>query len=57
MYCGFSARYPEAHIVAVEPAPDNFALLRKNCAGLDVDLREAGIGAVDGTARLSDPFD
>jgi FkbM family methyltransferase len=52
----FSARYPEAHIVAVEPAPDNFALLRKNCAGLDVDLREAGIGAVDGTARLSDPL-
>ena len=53
----FSARYPEAHIVAVEPAPDNFALLRKNCAGLDVDLREAGIGAVDGTAHLSNPFD
>ena len=53
----FSARYPEAHIVAVEPAPDNFELLRKNCAGLDVDLREAGIGAVDGTPHLSSPFD
>ena len=50
----FAARYPEAHIVAVEPAPDNFALLKKNCAGLDVDLREAGIGAEDGIAHLTD---
>src|ERR1019366_10431333 len=50
----FSARYPEAHIVAVEPAPDNFALLRRNCRGVDVDLREAGIGCVDGSAWVSD---
>jgi FkbM family methyltransferase len=49
----FSARYPEAHIVAIEPAPDNFALLRRNCLDLDVDLRNVGIGAVDGTANLS----
>jgi FkbM family methyltransferase len=48
----FSAHYPEAHIVAVEPAPENFALLRRNCAGLDVDLRPAGIGSVDGRAYL-----
>jgi FkbM family methyltransferase len=47
-----SAHYPEAHIVAVEPAPENFALLRRNCAGLDVDLRLAGIGSVDGRAYL-----
>ena len=47
-----SAHYPEAHIVAVEPAPENFALLRRNCAGLDVDLRPAGIGSVDGRAYL-----
>jgi FkbM family methyltransferase len=51
----FSARYPEAHIVAVEPAPDNFALLRKNCVGLNIDLRQAGIGPDDGRAWLSDP--
>jgi FkbM family methyltransferase len=50
----FSAWYPEAHIVAVEPAPDNFALLRRNCRGVDVDLREAGIGCVDGSAWVSD---
>jgi len=49
----FAARYPEAHIVAIEPAPDNFALLHRNCLGLDVDLRNAGIGAVDGSAYLS----
>ena len=50
----FAARYPEAHIVAVEPAPDNFALLKKNCVGLDVDLREAGIGPEDCIAHLID---
>jgi FkbM family methyltransferase len=48
-----TARYPEAHIVAIEPAPDNFELLRKNCAGIDADLRMAGIGPVDGVAYLS----
>ena len=50
----FTARYPEAHIIAVEPSPDNFALLLRNCAGLDADLRQAGIGPSDGTAWLSD---
>ena len=52
----FHARYPEAHIVAVEPAPDNFAILRRNCRGLDVDLRQAGIGCADGTAWLTDRY-
>jgi FkbM family methyltransferase len=51
----FHARYPEAHIVAVEPAPDNFALLERNCRGLSADLRQAAIGAADGDAWLSDP--
>lgn len=48
----FAARYPHAHIVAIEPAPDNFTLLGRNCAGLDVDLRQAGIAAHDGRAHL-----
>ncbi|HWW98296.1 MAG TPA: FkbM family methyltransferase [Edaphobacter sp.] len=48
----FSTRYPEAHIIAVEPAAENFALLRRNCAGLDVDLRHAGISSTDGRAYL-----
>ncbi|MBS1799895.1 MAG: FkbM family methyltransferase [Acidobacteria bacterium] len=51
----FASRYPKAHIVAVEPAPDNFDLLRQNCAHLDVDLRQAGVAAGDGFARLTDP--
>jgi FkbM family methyltransferase len=50
-----SARYPEAHIIAVEPAEANFALLRRNCAGLDVDLRLAGISSTDGRAYLYNP--
>jgi FkbM family methyltransferase len=51
----FSTRYPQAHILAIEPAPDNFELLRQNCAHLDIDLRHAGIAAEDGFARLVDP--
>lgn len=50
----FTARYPEAHVLAVEPAPDNFSLLERNCTGLDVDLRKAGIGATDGISHLAD---
>jgi FkbM family methyltransferase len=48
------ARYPQAHIVAIEPAPDNFELLRVNCADLDIELIQAGVAATDGQARLSD---
>jgi FkbM family methyltransferase len=48
----FAARYPDAHIIAVEPAPANFALLEKNTAGLDVELHMAGIGPHDGYAFL-----
>ncbi|WP_263367920.1 FkbM family methyltransferase [Edaphobacter bradus] len=48
----FAARYPEAHIVGIEPAPDNFEFLQLNCAGLDVDLRQAGIGPEDGHAYI-----
>jgi FkbM family methyltransferase len=51
----FNARYPKAHIVAVEPAPDNFEILSANCAGLDVDLRQAGVASSDGHSHLSDP--
>ena len=51
--CWFSARYPEAHILAVEPVASNFELLRKNTKGLDIDLRQAGIGAENSFASLS----
>ena len=49
----FLARYPKAHVVAVEPAPDNFALLRHNCEHFNVDLRHAGIAAEGGFAYLA----
>ncbi len=40
----FARTFPRAHLVALEPAPDNFALLQANAAGLDVDARCAAIG-------------
>jgi FkbM family methyltransferase len=51
----FAAQFPGAHVVALEPAADNFELLRANSAGLDVDARCAAIGARDGEAALVDP--
>jgi FkbM family methyltransferase len=48
----FNARYPRAHIVAIEPAPDNLEILKRNIAGLDVDLIEGGISGSDGSAHL-----
>jgi len=48
----FALRYPQAHIVAVEPAPENFALLQLNSATFDIDLKQAGISAEDGRAYL-----
>jgi FkbM family methyltransferase len=50
----FNTRYPRAHIVAIEPASDNFAVLRRNCTNLDVDVRQAGIAAEDGFGHLTD---
>jgi FkbM family methyltransferase len=51
----FGLQFPKAHIVALEPAADNFGLLRANVAGLQVDARLAAIGAADGQAALVDP--
>jgi FkbM family methyltransferase len=50
----FTARYPTAHVLALEPAPDNFDLLQKNCENLDGDLRRAAIGGTDSLAHLAD---
>jgi FkbM family methyltransferase len=51
----FALCFPRAHLVALEPAPDNFGVLEANAAGLDADLRRAAIGARPGTAALVDP--
>jgi FkbM family methyltransferase len=50
----FNARYPKAHIFAIEPAPDNVELLRSNCAGLDIEICSAGVAAEDGASRIVD---
>ncbi|MBU6232911.1 MAG: FkbM family methyltransferase [Acidobacteria bacterium] len=53
VWCGTT--YPLAHIVAVEPMPDNVALLRRNILanGLSVDVVESAIGPTSGVARFS----
>jgi FkbM family methyltransferase len=51
----FSLPFPKAHIVALEPAQNNFELLRLNVSGIDVDARCAAIGARAGEAVLTDP--
>jgi FkbM family methyltransferase len=51
----FRALFPEARIIAVEPAPDNLELLRMNCAKANVTIVEGAVGAEDGTMHLVDP--
>lgn len=51
----FSIVFPKAHIVALEPARNNFELLRQNVGGIDVDARCAAIGAAAGEVVLTDP--
>ena len=50
----FSMRYPKARIIAVEPAPENFAVLQRNTAGLDVELIAGGIAGADGRAQFAE---
>ena len=51
----FAHAFSRAHILAIEPARNNFELLQANAAGLDVDARCAAIGAADGETALVDP--
>lgn len=49
----FKKLFPKAAIVAVEPDPDNAALLRRNVAALpDVEIKEAAIGSEPGFVSL-----
>ena len=52
----FRARYPASHIVALEPAPANLAILRRNAGGSATEMLAGGIAAQDGTMALIDPF-
>jgi FkbM family methyltransferase len=51
----FALQYPTGRVVAVEPERGNAELLRRNCEGLDIIVREAALGAEAGTAFLNDP--
>jgi FkbM family methyltransferase len=51
----FSIEFPRAHIVALEPALDNFEVLRANVSDVDVDARCVAVGAVTGVMGLVDP--
>jgi FkbM family methyltransferase len=47
----FKTVYPAAHVVALEPDPHNFALLKQNSEG--IEIIEAAIGAVSGRVELN----
>ena len=51
----FALQYSSGRVVAVEPEKGNADLLRRNCEGLDIVVREAALGAEPGSAFLSDP--
>jgi FkbM family methyltransferase len=53
--CWFARAFPNSHIVAFEPDPENFALLQRNTEGLDVELHQVAVGGHDGAVRLVDP--
>lgn len=49
----YHARFPEATIIAVEPSPDNFALLQKNCQGIPhIKTVQAAVSDTDGILEL-----
>lgn len=50
----FAARFPLARIIAIEPAPDNARLLRRNAQGHQIEVIEAGVGAEEATLALVD---
>jgi FkbM family methyltransferase len=51
----FATSFPKSRLVAIEPAPGNCELLKRNCAGIDLELFAGGISSQDGTMYLSDP--
>jgi FkbM family methyltransferase len=51
----FRDQVPDAHIVAIEPAPDNFELLLRNVEGLGVETFNGAVSSTTGRARVVDP--
>jgi FkbM family methyltransferase len=50
----FAMSYPGARIVAIEPEPGNFALLRRNADGLNVECLNAGLSSSHGRLKIAD---
>jgi FkbM family methyltransferase len=50
----FSARFPDSHIIAIEPAPENFSLLEINASPYNIECIQAGLGGSSGSAYLTD---
>jgi FkbM family methyltransferase len=51
----FSQKYPQATIIAIEPEASNFAILRKNCAGLpNVTLINAALWPTEQALVIQD---
>lgn len=48
----FTREYPEAHIVAVEPDPDNARICRLNTQGYPVEVITAAVGGTPGKVAL-----
>ncbi len=49
----YHARFPDATIIAVEPSPENFALLQKNCQGIErITTVHAAVSDTDGELEL-----
>jgi FkbM family methyltransferase len=49
----FKYRRPDAHIVAVEPASANFAILASNVEGMGIKTLRAAVAAQSGTGQLA----
>jgi FkbM family methyltransferase len=51
----FALAFDAAVVVAIEPEPGNFALLRSNAAGFDIECLQAALASSEGMARVFDP--
>jgi FkbM family methyltransferase len=51
----FALTFPTALVIAIEPEPENFALLVKNAQGLNIRCLQAALSAADGHAEIRDP--
>ena len=52
----FKNQFPEARIIAIEPEPENFALLSKNTMGMEgVSTVQGAVASYNGTGYLQDP--